>query len=545
MLLKWIYFLPLSLVILIGCTSNPFPHDTDKMDAQLSPKVKSHGVKSRIVLNEAIKIHNENALKMPNYFLYNSKFFDINGSEKWDKAGVINQKTRSFNLERQNAVMQPLSQTMTYWLIKETKRKIKDDYFHGRLKKANKQHKFKPHLYGGSEGLATIFPITDYDIESYTNFTMFLNNKTSLDERNKQYLINVCFPGLTFYELRTNKNKPSKLNSEDECAYMLRDKGIAFYGIPIKHKEKTRIVETFVEEDPSFDTGFFHHLFNTPHPKNSDWLLKDTFPLLQAPEHNKYLISLSMDNRFVLDTELSFRDAHIVAQIRNELFSAKAVQTLVGDSKLNYLYNNYDLNMVQTSGYMMPKTGKQYQLFDHCNQKPLRLAVAYEAFTRIEYECFEGGKPKRHRKWATSFYYKPQTLKADVTFTALNEDDLLLSSYEQIPTGHSGYFEINNIDTSIESNELTNQLISKQLHYSFLSWVSVEGDKVYGNVEFYGMLFKYNLTKFVKWKLNSLIDNFDDGKSYQPYGGVDGWQSTLKLFPDLLEKHQRKMAKYN
>jgi len=515
------------ILTLTGCATPPedvvLPMVQQKLDAP------------SLTFKDANKLNTTHPFEELDYFKLEKDYLVRNGSSDWHRKGVMNKKTKFISPYQKNALAKPLFQSIEYWLIRKAKSHIEENYFRVFGKQPKKEHKFHPHLYGGVKGYGTIFPIIDNDMKSYTNFAKFLRNKTNVSESTKEVVINSCFPLIAFYKLKTKKSQPTRRNNIENCVYTLKHHNIPYFGIESKTKEKMHVVETFIDEDPTFDAGLYHHLFNSKRPKMSNQTNKTHFGSLLHPNQPNYLVSLSMDNRYVLDLSLAFGDATAVKQINSELFTTGLAQELLGDHTASDLYGSYDLSYRLRSGFHLPQHRKGYQLFENCHRSDKTLPVAYEDFTRIDYQCAQGGVPKKQKNWSLPIYHEPVTARANVTLTTLNERDLLLASYTKVTSATSAYVEIKDVQVK---EDITEKLIRRQFHYSFFSWLSVEGNKIYGNVEYYGMLFKYNITDIVKYRLNTGLEHYASGESHNAYWSSKEWQDTLNIFPDLLAKYQ-------
>ena len=558
-----IIFTPL---LLQSCALNGVPHHDNP------PSVSRKNTPARLTFDQAYEEHmyvypfQEAIFGTPNRGFYSFKPY-----RAWNKQKVENKKNDPFTKITPSLFSQAIYTDIQYWLIRETKRRIKEDYFAPYGKQAKKEHTFHPNLYGGVKGLGTIFPIKDNDIDSFVTFTAFLENKTTLTKQKKRTLYLTCFPELTFFKLKMTIHNPHHfMHLEDSCARRLEEYKVPYYGIPVKHFTATKIVETFVDENPAFDSGLYHYLFALPPFTNQSYIYKNHFPSLQAPFTAKYLEHVSLDHRYVLDKELSFKKATTLAHVYKAMNAVGFTENVAGDGHLLGLYGDYDLSFAANNHVKMSEGTTEYLLFDDCTRSTEIIPIAYEEFAHFEYNCYQGYNPSSKRKQ----YGKTFTVEeALVTINVFNEADTILAHYTENPPEYSMYAEIiqnpkyfnltpkEKIDeymkyrdtpANVTKKTVTERLISKQLHYGFLSWVQVEGHKVYGCVEYYGMLYKYNITPMVKYLIKSIVKRGSATPAFVTMMGTRGNTKTLDLFPDLKkeyednwEKHRKNKSKNN
>ncbi|GAA5143261.1 hypothetical protein [Thalassotalea piscium] len=489
-------------------------------------KVRLQNLPVEMTLSEALIENEKLNLQAPDYWYLKKDMYEVVPELEEHNDRLLNKGER-FNYAGRSTFFGQFIKNIEYWLIRETKRRVEKSYIKSPTNPTPKSHTFKPHLYGGQEGWAQIFPLVERDHESYTSFSMFLDKKTTLTRKEKDRALRVCFSQLSYYDYGITTFRGVKY-THDDCADYLRDKKVPFYGFRIKDFEETKIVETFVDENPSFDTGFYHHFFNAPEIENKyTQSLSDFFKTLQVPNNNHYLINIPLDNSYILDEEIAFKESNLLRSIREDNFTATIASAFVRDNGVRMLYNSFDLRHAQYMGYVLSRTPYKNTIFTDCGRTPKRVSVAFESFTHIEYNCQDGGIGPRRTN-----YIPPLTEKAKVSVMGFFDKEYLLSSYTPIRPHYNAYVKVEHSKT--QGDKTTQKMISKLPHHALMSWVSLEDKKIYGNVVYYGMLFKYNLTEFVRYRMKDNLQKIKNAKlRYFSYEGARGWAETLKLFPEF------------
>jgi hypothetical protein len=515
--------------MLSACTINDGPQ---KLTYQ---NIRNSDFYYEMSFEEALKKNNGAGFISPDYWPNDGSIYFDKRSVASHQVGVVNQHTRYLNGNDMSEVSTELFNSMEYWLIRETKRKLIDRFLKNSGKSTN-QHKFKPHLLGGKEGYGSIFLIEDGNEESIENFYVFLRKVANIPEKNVDFFVESCFPHSAYFDMKITKRKPLKYYSEQECEKYLRLKKTPFWGMRVIDLEKTRVVETFIEEKPKFDTGFYHHLFNTPVSETGIKTDNQFFTSLLSPQENRFTIHISKDTNYILDKELAVvKDARHPTQFHNETFVSTISDSLFDKDGIANLYGDVVMGRRGNSLDFNKEPGRIFhRLFEKCGFDGRKLPIAFEKFSRLSYKCQSGGF--KRPGWEKSKYNMKLKQKSDVSILALNDDRLIRSSYRKSSKHHGAFITLNNfVDHEGKSkDELAQELIKKQYYYSFLSWVNIEGDQIYGNVEYYGMLFKYNITDIVKWMLKEHLKNADNKMVWELDIVSKDKQALLALFPELM-----------
>jgi hypothetical protein len=326
---------------------------------------------------------------------------------------------------------------------------------------------------------------------------------------------------------------------KDLCDLYLGDERMPIHGYKLdNYLQKTKIIKTEMIDNPTFDTGLFHRLLQIQKPKftftkdNSDpmYLAYYYFPSLFKLEQRKALIHIDTNNNYVLTPGLNDKKRYrniirwyptitAITNMKSWFKTRSEIGMLYSDDKALNTYFDDGVNHINLDNVPVYN-----QLFDECSLSHADPFFAFTKFTYGQFVCedkkpFENGfKRKANVKfWSISDYFNmeklysrmyadesPTTkLYAEVTFHDVPA--MAASNLWDISDYMDTYHKVSNgTNSKISKKALMDDLIRRNQPFAFIAWIEKVDGKLYGCVENYGVLYKYDITNIGKEALKVL-----------------------------------------